>query len=98
MVNAGFPEPVVNPAVVLSTGERISPDMAWEDLKICIQYEGDHHRRDPVQWDRDIQRDLGMQADGWIVIRVTKQAFTQKGWTRFVAHLQQAFATRGVCF
>ncbi|VXB62301.1 hypothetical protein [Citricoccus sp. K5] len=94
IVDAGFPEPVVNPEVVLSTGERVPPDLVWEDVKICVQYEGDHHRSDAKQWDRDIQRDRRMQFDGWIVLRVTKQVFTPGGWDAFVRDLRRSFASR----
>ncbi len=94
IVQAGFPEPVVNPTVALSTGERITPDLVWADVKICVQYEGDHHRSDPDQWDRDIQRDLRMQRDGWIVLRVTKKTFTLDGWDEFLENLRLAFAAR----
>lgn len=94
VVQAGYPEPAVNPEVVLTSGERIPPDLAWAELKICLQYEGDHHRSDPEQWDRDIQRDLRMQRDGWIVIRVTKKVFTDRGWAEFTENLRRAFAAR----
>lgn len=94
VVQEGYPEPAVNPEVVLSTGEKITPDLVWMDLKICLQYEGEHHRSDPDQWDRDIQRDLRMQRDGWIVIRVTKKVFTVQGWAEFTQNLRLAFASR----
>src|SRR5699024_7308078 len=92
VIHEGYPEPAVNPEVVLSSGERITPDLAWAELKICLQYEGDHHRTDPDQWDRDIHRDLRMQRDGWIVIRVTKKVFTARGWAEFTENLRRAFA------
>ncbi|WP_439281018.1 endonuclease domain-containing protein [Microbacterium sp. A93] len=97
VIQAGFPEPAVNPEVELSTGEKIRPDLVWEDVKICLQYEGDHHRSDADQWDRDIQRDLRMQRDGWIVIRVTKKSFTRVGWEELLENLRLAFASRGGC-
>ncbi|MGO1885013.1 MAG: endonuclease domain-containing protein [Citricoccus sp.] len=94
VVDAGFSEPVVNPEIILSSGERITPDLVWEDVKICVQYEGDHHRSDAEQWDRDIQRDRRMQFDGWIVLRVTKQVFSHDGWSAFVRDLRQSFSSR----
>lgn len=97
VIQAGFPEPAVNPEVELSTGEKIPPDLVWQDVKICLQYEGDHHRSDSEQWDRDIQRDLRMQRDGWIVIRVTKKTFSRAGWKVFLENLRLAFASRGGC-
>ncbi|MGM7669356.1 endonuclease domain-containing protein [Microbacterium sp. A93] len=96
IVDAGITEPLVNPEIILSSGEEITPDLVWRDLKICVQYEGDHHRSDSDQWDRDIERDLRMQADGWIVIRVTKKVFSAAGWARFHAHLQHALDSRRI--
>ena len=52
-----------------------------------MQYEGDHHRTDPQQWRRDIERDRRMQAEGWIVLRVTASVFTRRGLTALLRDL-----------
>lgn len=92
IVEAGFPEPSVNPTITLSSGPVSPPDLAWEELKICIQYEGDHHRTDKSQWRRDIARDRRYAQDGWIVLRVTGDVFTPSGWNQFITDLTAAFA------
>lgn len=46
-------------------------DMGWEEFKIAVEYEGDHHRTDRRQFSRDIHRFDQMIELGWIVIRVT---------------------------
>lgn len=87
VVRAGFPEPAVNPVVRLSDGSCQPVDLVWEREKVCIQYEGDHHRTDPRQWRRDIERDRRMQAEGWIVLRVTASALGPRGLARLVEDL-----------
>jgi hypothetical protein len=94
LVDAGFPEPAVNPTIRLVNGNALRPDLAWTDLKICIQYEGDHHRTDQTQYRRDTGRDRSMQSNGWIVLRVTGGVFSESGWSSFLADLRGAFASR----
>ena len=45
-------------------------DMGWEDLKIAVEYDGDHHRTDRRQFAKDIKRLEELAALGWLVIRV----------------------------
>jgi len=44
--------------------------MGWPDMKIALEYEGDHHRNDRWQFNRDITRTEELQELGWTVIRV----------------------------
>lgn len=72
LVDAGLPCPTVNPTINDEHGQWIGrPDLAYERLKIAIQYEGDIHRTDRRRWRSDIARDEVMRANGWEVIRVT---------------------------
>lgn len=72
LVDAGLPEPALNHDV-FEAGTRLAcVDMAYPDLKIAIEYEGEHHLRDPKQWAADILRYETLEAAGWIVVRVTK--------------------------
>ena len=84
----------VRRAVRLADGRLVRPDLAWEKLKICIQYDGDHHRGQE-QFRKDIDRDRRMQAEGWIVIRVAGSALTKDGRLALMADLAAAFASRG---
>lgn len=45
-------------------------DMGWEDVKVAVEYDGDHHRSDRSQYNWDIRRLERLQDRGWIVIRV----------------------------
>lgn len=48
------------------------PDILLPELKIAIEYEGDHHRSDKKQWRRDQARRRRLEALGWKYIVVTQ--------------------------
>lgn len=47
--------------------------MGWADLKIAIEYDGDHHWTNRRQLSYDIRRTELLRELGWIVIRVTAE-------------------------
>jgi hypothetical protein len=71
VIGAGFPRPQTQ--IPVSIGGRIKYylDMGWQDLKIAVEYDGDHHRTDRSQFARDIVRVEELADLGWIVIRIT---------------------------
>lgn len=69
----GLPEPVVQHRVLDGFRLVARTDLAYPDLKIAIEYEGDGHRTSAEQWRRDIQRQRELEALGWIVIRLTQE-------------------------
>jgi len=73
VVDAGFPEPAVNPAITMPGGRIVHPDLVFFRERVILEYEGDGHRTDPGQWMRDIRRHDAMAAAGWRVIRVTRE-------------------------
>ena len=48
-------------------------DMAWPELKIAVEYDGEQHRTDRQQYVRDVRRLEALAELGWIVIRVMKE-------------------------
>ena len=73
IVNNGFPEPVVHPQVHCRIKNVIlQPDLGYPELKLAIEYEGDHHRTSPGQFNTDIERRQLLEAEGWTILRVTK--------------------------
>lgn len=90
---AGLPEPVLQFAVRDGSEFVATVDLAYPDLKIAIEYEGDGHRTDKDQWRTDIQRKRRLEALGWIVIRVT-QLDLAAGRAEFIALLSQALRSR----
>ena len=51
----------------------MSLDIAWVEFKVGVEYDGDHHRTDKVQWRRDNEKRERLRAPGWILIIVTAQ-------------------------
>ncbi|MGM1028519.1 MAG: hypothetical protein ACQEWM_01460 [Actinomycetota bacterium] len=91
IVEAGLPEPIVHPLVVID-GLDWHPDLAYPELRIAIEYEGDGHR-DERQWHVDIERYARFEAAGWIIVRVTRDHMARRG-AHFVERLRAARARR----
>jgi hypothetical protein len=71
LVLAGLPTPACN--VTIGSEERPygRVDLAYLVFKVIIEYEGDQHRTDRFQWNRDIERQEDFVRGGWVLIRVT---------------------------
>lgn len=71
LIQAGLPPLRTQIPVLDDFGSAIAYlDMGWEDVKVAVEYDGDHHRSDRSQYSRDIRRLERLQHLGWIVIRV----------------------------
>lgn len=74
LIDADYPCPRTQIPVHGQYGELVAVlDMGWEDIKLAVEYEGDHHRSDRRQFNRDIARLESLTELGWIVIRVTAE-------------------------
>jgi hypothetical protein len=93
LVLAGLPEPVCNPLV---GGARLPvgrADLVYIGLKVILEYEGDQHRTDVRQWNRDIERQEQLVAEGWIVVRITAERMSRP--RSVVARVLQALRAAG---
>ncbi|MFI5839284.1 endonuclease domain-containing protein [Catenuloplanes sp. NPDC051500] len=71
ITDAGLPRPVAQHEI-LTRGARFPSrvDLAYPDLRIAIEYEGDHHReRDTFR--KDIARERRLEEADWLVLRLT---------------------------
>lgn len=74
LIDAGYPRPRTQVPVYGQYGEPVAMlDMGWEDVKVALEYEGDHHRTDRRQFNRDIARYEALADLDWIVVRVTAE-------------------------
>ena len=75
LIEGGYPRPQTQIPVYGEYGELVAVlDMGWEDIKVAVEYEGDHHRTDRRQFNKDIARYETVTTDlGWIVVRVTAE-------------------------
>lgn len=72
IVRAGFPPPTTQIPVYDTYGVLVAVlDMGWEDVKIALEYDGDHHRTDRRTFNNDIRRAEAVGELGWIHLRVT---------------------------
>ncbi|WP_420368861.1 hypothetical protein [Curtobacterium sp. L1-20] len=93
VVDAGFPEPELNVDVHAADGRFIGrADMAWPELRIALEYDGDHRRTDRDAFRRDRSRGNDFTSEDWIVIRATSGDLVRPA-TVF-EHLRRAFEHR----
>lgn len=76
MLAAGLPEPELNVDIYDDAGQFVGrADMLLRRYRLIVEYDGDQHRVDTDQFDRDVGRLDDFAACGWRVVRVTKRAF-----------------------
>ncbi|NMM93977.1 hypothetical protein [Bifidobacterium oedipodis] len=64
----GAPFPIVNyqvPGAHYDNGVGITADLAWPQLRVALDYQGDHHRTDKEQWRRDNSKSGILRQAGW---------------------------------
>ncbi|OMC25201.1 hypothetical protein [Mycobacterium colombiense] len=71
LVQAGLPPPQTQIPITDEFGDLIAYlDMGWEEVKVAVEYDGDHHRTNRRQYGWDVRRSEMLQRRGWIVVRV----------------------------
>jgi very-short-patch-repair endonuclease len=90
LADAGFPRPTTQIRVA-DAAMTAFVDMGWEDLKIGVEYDGDHHRTSRRQFLRDIARIEMLEGNGWIIIRVVIESQPAD----ILERVRHAFARRG---
>ena len=81
LVLAGLPTPECNLVIGDDNGPIGRVDLVYVAYKLIIEYEGDQHRTDRGQWNRDIDRQEDFARDRWRLIRVTSERLS---WPRQV--------------
>jgi len=73
LVAFGLPHPVVNLGIHDASGRRIAiGDLAYPAYRVLVEYDGAHHREDPDQYARDVDRLDDLAHAGWRVIRFNR--------------------------
>ncbi|WP_409435385.1 hypothetical protein [Mycobacterium sp. SMC-14] len=74
LIRAGFPPPQTQIPVYDKWQQLVAVlDMGWEDIKVGLDYEGDHHRTSARQFNKDIRRHETVTGLGWIDLRITRE-------------------------
>jgi hypothetical protein len=92
IVDAGLSEPVVQHEV--RDGARLVArvDLAYPELRIAIEYDGDGHCTDKEQWRRDIRRRRELERLGWVELHLTQSDLGDP--VAFLGDLRNAVAVR----
>ena len=93
ILRAGLPEPRLNPVLLLGAGIHRQPDMAFEEYRVAVEYEGASHSL-PDQVVRDISREEDFTRGGWIQVRLSKRHM-EAGGAVAVAKVRTALVSRG---
>ncbi|WP_430780546.1 DUF559 domain-containing protein [Actinoplanes sp. G11-F43] len=71
IIDAGLSPVAVQHPVHTTAGEFVGRvDFAWPDIRLAVEYDGDHHR-ERGQYRRDVGRLNALRMAGWTVLRFT---------------------------
>jgi hypothetical protein len=74
VVTNGLPRPLVNENVFSAFGRFLArADLYFKDYGELLEYEGDQHRTDQLQWRRDLTRTADLESEGLHVTRVNSE-------------------------
>ena len=91
LVLAGISEPALNAPVEGRDGRLLGHgDLVWRERRVVSEYEGDQHRTDQDQWNRDVRRYDGFADAGWTVVRVPKESLRPEHRSALVARFRRA--------
>ncbi len=88
----GLPEPTLCAAIHDAAGDWIGYfDLVWPDARVAVEYDGDQHRTDTRQYERDILRFDRATLAGWTVVRVRAAGLRPEGRADTLARVRTAF-------
>lgn len=71
LLEAGFREPELNVRLYDRFGTELARvDLLFREFRVVVEYDGDQHRTDTRQFDRDLGRLDDLAALGWRVVRI----------------------------
>jgi very-short-patch-repair endonuclease len=96
LIDAGIPAPTTQVKVFGRFGEFLARvDMAYEEVKVAIEYDGPQHWTDPAVRQRDIDKQFELTRLGWHVIRVSRDLLKYRRST-YVHRVDTALRERGL--
>jgi len=94
MIRAGLPAPDVNVEIFDRAGRFLAmPDMTYPLYALSFDYEGDHHRTDSDQWEKDISRVPRLEESNWHHTRISKADLRDS--SEFIARTRRILLARG---
>lgn len=94
LTEMGLPPEVLDYDIYAPSGAFVGcSEIAYPSVRVVFEYEGDHHRVNTAQWNRDIQKYADYELLGWHVVRVTASMLFRER-DAFRAYVRQVFRTR----
>ena len=93
LIRAGFPRPVPQLPIPVGGGLALHPDLAWEDYRVALEYEGDYHAG-AEQLERDRSRLNLLVSRGWIVLHATRRHLS-RDFPELCRQVERALRSRG---
>ncbi len=94
-MDAGLPAPHTQVDVCDQYGSFVARlDMAYEGVKVGIEYDGSQHWTDPAVRQRDIDRLFELTELDWLIIRVSRDLLRYRRAT-YVGRVEAALRERG---
>lgn len=95
LIDAGLPRPLTQFRVFDEYGQFVARlDMAYDEVKVGIEYDGPQHWTDPAVRQRDIDKQVALTDLGWFIIRVSRDLLRYRRAT-YVARVENALHSRG---
>lgn len=95
LIAAGFRRPQTQILVVDEYGSFVGRvDMGWKEFKVGVEYDGPQHWDDPEQHARDIDRLAELAAQGWLIVRVSRDLLRYRSHV-FLGRVRDAMQARG---
>lgn len=95
LIDAGLPAPQTQFEVFGEYGEFVARiDMAYDAVKVGIEYDGPQHWTDPAVRQRDIDKQFELTRLGWSIIRVSRDLLRYRRAT-YLARVEHALRERG---
>lgn len=91
----GLPTPELDVEIRDGRGALLGiTEIVFYEYRTVVEIEGDHHRTDRKQWNRDIDKYAAYAAEGWEVVRLTS-AHVRSADRRGVAIVRSVLRRRG---
>ena len=95
LTDAGLPKPTTQVTVYDEGGYPFARiDMAYEDCRVGIEYDGEQHWTDPKRRAHDIDKSVELTGHGWVIVRVSAGMLRYRPWV-IVARVVDALRTAG---
>ena len=69
-------------------------DMGYQEFKVGIEYDGQQHWTDPKVRANDLERQIELAEQGWVIIRVSSDMLRHRPWL-FVRRVVDALRAAG---